>query len=289
MVSPRRQGGWKSALVAGYLFLTGTTAQAISCGEKASDATRIAVAGGSLAEILYELGEEQRIVAVDRTATYPDAALALPQIGYVRDLSAEGILSLEPTLVLGEHDIGPPEVVAQLESLGVDMLIVPESFDAAGVAEKIRCVAAAVGNAPAGEALVESTLAPLEAQAATEARGVVLLGVRGGAPLAAGRNTSGHGLLTMAGLDNAMRDIDGWKGVSEEAMLLAAPDFIVITQRGLDDAGGMQALLAHPALRLTPAAQNRRIIAMDGMAMLGFGPRTLATAAALRAELEAIR
>lgn len=288
-MSPRRQGGWKSALVAGYLFLTGTTAQAISCGEKASDATRIAVAGGSLAEILYELGEEQRIVAVDRTATYPDAALALPQIGYVRDLSAEGILSLEPTLVLGEHDIGPPEVVAQLESLGVDMLIVPESFDAAGVAEKIRCVAAAVGNAPAGEALVESTLAPLEAQAATEARGVVLLGVRGGAPLAAGRNTSGHGLLTMAGLDNAMRDIDGWKGVSEEAMLLAAPDFIVITQRGLDDAGGMQALLAHPALRLTPAAQNRRIIAMDGMAMLGFGPRTLATAAALRAELEAIR
>ncbi|WP_131917524.1 heme/hemin ABC transporter substrate-binding protein [Chromatocurvus halotolerans] len=285
----RRQGGWKSALVAGCLFLAGTTAQAMSCGEVAADATRIAVAGGSLTEILYELGEEQRIVAVDRTATYPDAAQALPQIGYVRDLSAEGILSLEPTLVLGEHDMGPPEVVAQLESLGVDMLIVPESFDTAGVAEKIRCVAAAVGNPSAGETLVASTLAPLEKQTGTEARGVVLLGVRGGAPLAAGRNTSGHGLLTMAGLDNAMRDIDGWKGVSEEAMLLAAPDFIVITQRGLDDAGGMQALLAHPALRLTPAAQNRRIIAMDGMAMLGFGPRTLATAAALRAELEAIR
>lgn len=261
----------------------------MSCGEKAADATRIAVAGGSLAEILYELGEEQRIVAVDRTATYPDAAQALPQIGYVRDLSAEGILSLEPTLVLGEHDMGPPEVVAQLESLGVDMLIVPESFDADGIAAKIRCVAAAVGNAPAGDALVASTLAPLEAQAATAARGVLLLGVRGGAPLAAGRNTSGHGLLTMAGLENAMRDIDGWKGVSEEAMLMAAPDFIVITQRGLDDAGGMQALLSHPALRLTPAAQNRRIIALDGMAMLGFGPRTLATAAALRAELEADR
>jgi len=289
VVSPRRQGGWKPALAAGCLFLVGTTAQAMSCGEKAADATRIAVAGGSLTEILYELGEEQRIVGVDRTATYPDAARGLPQIGYVRDLSAEGILSLAPTLVLGEHDMGPPEVVAQLESLGVDMLIVPESFDAAGVAKKIRCVAAAVGNPAAGETLVASTLAPLGKNAAAEARGVVLLGVRGGAPLAAGSNTSGHGLLTVAGLDNAMRDIDGWKGVSEEAMLLAAPDFIVITQRGLDDAGGMQALLAHPALRLTPAAQNRRIIVMDGMAMLGFGPRTLATAAALRAELEAAR
>lgn len=288
-MSPRRQGGWRCALAAGCLCLAGTTAQAMSCGEAAADATRIAVAGGSLAEILYELGEEQRIVAVDRTATYPDAARELPQIGYVRDLSAEGILSLEPTLVLGEHDMGPPEVVAQLESLGVNMLIVPERFDASGVAEKIRCVAAAVGNPAAGEALVASTLAPLEKHAGTEARGVVLLGVRGGAPLAAGSDTSGHGLLTMAGLDNAMHDVDGWKGVSEEAMLLAAPDFIVITQRGLDDAGGMQALLAHPALRLTPAAQNRRIIAMDGMAMLGFGPRTLATAAALRAELEAER
>lgn len=279
-------GFWYKTLASACLSLLAGIGQATTCGEPAADASRIAVAGGSLAEILYALGEEQRIVAVDRTATFPKAALSLPQIGYVRDLSAEGILSLAPTLVLGEHDMGPPEVLEQLRSLGVDLLVVPERFEAAGIADKIRCVAAAVGRPAAGEALVARSLAPLADPAGSGARGIVLLGVRGGAPLAAGRNTSGDGLLAMAGLANAAGDFEGWKGVSEEAMLQAAPEFIVITQRGVDDAGGMQALREHPALRLTPAAQNQRLFAMDGMAMLGFGPRTLATAASLRAAVE---
>jgi iron complex transport system substrate-binding protein len=287
-ISPAAGRRCRAVLAVAALLLAQQT-HALSCGDVAPDASRIAVAGGSLAEILYAMGEESRIVAVDRTATYPEAARALPQIGYVRDLSAEGILSLKPTLVLGEHDMGPPEVVAQLESLGVDMLLVPERFDVSGVVDKVRCVAAAVGNVGAGEALVEQLSAPL-AQVQAEApkvAGLVLLGVRGGAPLAAGRDTSGDGLLAMAGVRNVMRDFAGWKGVSEEAMLLAAPEFIVVPQRGVDDAGGVDALLEHPALRLTPAARERRVIVMDGMAMLGFGPRTVEAAARLQSAVSA--
>jgi iron complex transport system substrate-binding protein len=273
------------ALLAAGLLASG--AAALECGEPAPDASRIAVAGGSLAEILYALEEEARIVAVDRTATYPPAAREHAQIGYVRNLSAEGLLSLQPTLVLGEHDMGPPAVVDQLEALGLDLAVVPERFDAGGIAAKIRCVAALLGREAAGEALVEEVLDGVEAAPVADdaPRGMVLLGLRGGSPVAAGRDTSGSGLLAMAGARNALEGFEGWKPVSEEALAMAAPAFIVVPERGIADAGGLDALLAHPALRLTPAAQARRVIAMDGMAMLGFGPRTVATAAELRERL----
>lgn len=270
---------------------SGASAQELACGDRAPDTSRIAVAGGSLTEILYALGAGDRIVAVDSTSNYPARALELPQLGYVRNLSAEGLLSLSPTLVIGEHDMGPPAVVEQLSALGVDLMRVPEAFTAAGVAAKVRCVAAAIGADPAGEDLVDTLVVDGPAitdPEGTAPRGIVLLGLRSGAPLAAGADTSGDGLLRMAGAENQLASIDGWKPVSVEAMAAAAPEFIVIPERGVRDAGGLDELLAHPALRLTPAARERRVITMDGMAMLGFGPRTLEAADRLRAELEAL-
>lgn len=320
----RALGGACVLALAGMLAPLHAAARVLDCGERPADASRVAVAGGSLVEILYALGEQHRIVAVDRTSNYPEAAKKLPQIGYVRNISAEGLLSLEPTFVLGEHDTGPPEVVAQLSRLGVDMLLVPEQFSVAGIRAKIRCVAAAMGADAAGEALATSLLtgvvglreeapgqgAPGQVaggniatrdmagkvagqaaghaagKAAPRPRGVVLLGLREGAPIAAGFNTSGQGLLSMAGAVNLM-DFEGWKPVSVEVMAAARPEFIVIPNRGVQMAGGLQALLEHPALRLTPAARQRRVIPMDGMAMLGFGPRTVRAAAELRARLRA--
>lgn len=276
------------------LLVPGVSAASLSCGDMPRDASRIAVAGGSLTEILYALGEENRIVAVDRTATYPPAARDLPQLGYVRGISAEGLLSMQPTFVLGEHDMGPPPVLEQLKRLDLDVLLVPEEFSVAGIRAKIRCVAAAVGRDAAGEALAAQLLADVaDAEAAQVERavvdasapaGIVLLGLREGAPVAAGADTSGEGLLTMAGVRNLMT-FDGWKPVSVEAMAAARPEFIVIPESGVRMAGGVEALLAHPALRLTPAAEEGRVVSMDGMAMLGFGPRTAAAASRLRAAL----
>jgi iron complex transport system substrate-binding protein len=238
-------------------------AASLSCGDAPRDASRIAVAGGSLTEILYELGEEERIVAVDRTATYPPAARELPQLGYVRNISAEGLLSMQPTFVLGEHDMGPPQVLEQLERLDVDVLLVPEEFSVDGIRAKIRCVAAAVGRDAEGAMLAAQLLTGVADNAAqqieravvdtTAPAGIVLLGLREGAPVAAGADTSGEGLLRMAGVRNLMT-FEGWKPVSVEAMAAARPEFIVIPERGVQMAGGVDALLEHPALRLTPAA-----------------------------------
>lgn len=259
-----------------------------ACAVPAADSRRIVVAGGSLTEIIYRLGLESQLVAVDTTSTYPAAAASLPSIGYVRGLSAEGVLSLAPTLILGEHDMGPPAVLAQLASTGIEQVIVPERFNADGIAAKVQCVLRVLGEDPADHQEVLDSLrvaadrlaSAVRAQSAGP-RTLVLLGLRDGAPVAAGAGTSGDGLLQMAGLTNVFAAMDGWKPVSLEALAAAEPQLIVIPERGLKAAGGIEALLAHPALRLTPAARARRVISMDGMALLGFGPRTLTAALTL--------
>lgn len=267
-------------------LLAFTPARADQSCQTVADASRISVAGGSVTEILYALGEQSRIIGVDTTSNYPAAALDLPQLGYVRNLSTEGVLSLSPTLVLGEHDMGPPDVLAQLQRVGIPIVAVPEQFDYEGIVNKVRCVGQVIGTPEAAETLIQEIPPPPPAneRPSAEARGLVILTLVEGAPVAAGQDTSGEGFLRLAGASNAL-SFEGWKPVSAESMAAAEPDFIVITERGLKAAGSVEQLLAHPALITTPAARNRRVLSMDGMAMLGFGLRTARSAAELRAYL----
>jgi len=285
-------------LTVGAAFLSCVLHQpAISCGI-IHDSSRIAVAGGSLTEIIYFLGAEDRIVAVDLTSTFPaEATGRFPSVGYVRSLSAEGVLSLEPSLVLGENDMGPPEVLAQLERTGVEVVRVPEVHTAAGIIEKVRCVAAVLNMTEKAEQLIETELAPrieaLEVLRMTATRTpsvALLLQISAGAPIGAGLGTSGDGLLQMVQANNALSGFSGWKPVAPEAMASSDPDYIVMTERGLAGAGGLDSVLTNPALAVTSAARDEnsdRLIVMDGMAMLGFGPRTLAAALQLANGLHA--
>ena len=278
----------RAAVLAALTLACGASGYEAGC-ETVADSSRIAVAGGSLTEILYYLGEEGRIVAVDSTSNFPPEATAYPSVGYVRALSAEGLLSLDPTLVLGEDDMGPPEVLEMVASAGVPVVRVAEAHTAAGIVDKVRCVAAVLGISAAVAPLVQDLLATDAAltrgtSGATTAapRVALLLQFRDGSPIGAGRDTSGAGLLQMAGAANALAEFEGWKPVSMEAMSLARPDYIIITERGVNAAGGAAQVLAHPAVRLVAAAwtddPTERLIVMDGMAMLGFGPRTLGAA-----------
>ena len=271
-------------------WLLGGTAY--GCERPAADASRLAIAGGSITEVVYLLGEEARIVATDTTSNYPPEALDFPSVGYVRNLSTEGLLSLDPTLILGEDDMGPPAVLAQIGQAGIEAIKIPETHTAAGIVEKIRCIATILGVEAHAETVVETQLAAsldalstLSERTVKRPRVAVVLGLRDGVPLGAGRDTSGHGLIEMAGAENVFATFDGWKPVSMEAMVQSNPDFIVAPKRGVDDAGGAAALLDHPALKLTAAAREGNLITMDGMSMLGFGPRTLATALELGSQL----
>lgn len=268
---------WRAA--AAVLALGWLVQPAFAC-EGGVDSARVAVAGGSLTEILYLLGAEERIVGVDSTSTYPQAASRLPSIGYVRALSAEGVLSLSPTLVLGEDDMGPPEVLKQLAQAGVAIVRVPEQRSAAGIVAKVRCVAGVLNLATAAESIIETELKPvlaalgeIGAGTAPKPRAALVLGVRDGAPISAGAGTSGNGVLEMAGAENLFADLEGWKPVSLEAMLQADPQYIVVSERGVVAAPG--SLSGEPLLDFAMFADRDRVVRMDAMALLGFGPRTL--------------
>ena len=221
-------------------------------------------------------------MAADRTSNYPAEALKLPSVGYVRNLSAEGILSLKPTLVLGEDDMGPREVVKQIESVSVQVIRINETHSAVGILEKLTCVAAILGVQEKADSLIEkrigdviSRLDVAKKKRKTPARVAVVLNFSDGSPIIAGRNTSGDGVLAMAGARNVFSEIKGWKPVSRETLVASSPEHLVITERALKAVGGLVAIKQDVALSLTPAVQNGKVHAVDGMALLGFGVRTL--------------
>ncbi|MDG0968722.1 MAG: ABC transporter substrate-binding protein [Porticoccaceae bacterium] len=255
----------------------------------AKDSTRIAVGGGSITEILYFLGAEDKIVAVDTTSNYPPEAKSLPSIGYVRNLSAEGILSLRPTLVLGENDIGPSEVVSQIKNVGIDLIVIEEKHSADGIIKKIQCIAKVIDKKSIANQIIDQQLIPTIKRLGIEARKVkakqtsimFILSMQGGSPIVAGKNVSADGLISMIGGTNSPGNFNGWKPVSTEAIIAALPEVILISTRGLSGFGSIEELKLHPALKHTPAVKNQKIFVMDGMEMLGFGPRTLDAALSL--------
>ena len=261
-------------------------AQPIYSCSQAEDSSRVTIAGGSLTEIIYLLRQEDKLVAVDITSNFPGEAKQLPSIGYVRALSAEGVLSLSPSLILGEDDTGPPAVMEQLSRVGIQIEIIPEENTADGIIKKVKCVAEILG---VNDNIKDETLSNLNADAnelklLTETnkkeppKVMFILSMESGSPTVGGRDTSADGLIKMTGALNVMDSFEGWKPVSTEAIIQAKPDFILISERGLNSFGSIEKLGQHPSLVFTPAAKNNNIIAMDGMAMLGFGPRTISSA-----------
>jgi iron complex transport system substrate-binding protein len=241
---------------------------------------RIVAVGGVITEILYALGEESRIVGVDTTSLFPQEALKQkPNVGYVRALSAEGVLSLKPTLVLATDSAGPPDAMKLVADSGVRMVQLPDDLTPNGVAARIRRIAALTGASEKGEKLAADVAAKFEslramrAHIATPRRVLFILSLQNGRIMAGGRNTSADAMIRFAGAVNAADAIDGYKPMTDEAVIAAAPDLILTMTRG-DHASGADQAFALPSLGATPAAKTKAFAAMDGLYLLGFGPRT---------------
>ncbi len=246
-------------------------------------AQRVLAIGGAVTEIVYELGEQDRLVGRDATSNHPPEAAALPNVGYIRALSPEGVLSVKPDLILARENNGPPEAVEVLKSTGVRWVDVPDDFTLKGIDENITIIAAELGVPQKGEALkkkVAVDIAKARARLASiERRHKVMfvLALTDDKVHTAGKNTAANNIIELAGGDNVITAFSGYKQISNEAVIEAAPDIIVMMNgRGEStDHESPNALLeAHPALSATPAVRNGNIIRMDGLLLLGFGPRT---------------
>lgn len=255
------------------------------------DARRIVSIGGSVTEIIYALGAGDRLVGRDSTSLYPPEALELPDVGYVRALSAEGVLSIEPDMIIAIEGAGPPEAVTLLKEAGVAYSEVPEGNDAEAIAQKIEAVGKVIGKEDEAAALaarVRADIAEVAALAGETDRPRVLfiLTAQGGRIMASGADTQAAGIIDMAGGVNALADMSGYRQVTDEAIIEAAPDFILMMDRGEGDAV-FDEILAHPAIAATPAGRDRRLIRMEGLYLLGFGPRTASAARELHEALYA--
>lgn len=265
-------------------------AVSVRAGEPAAGEGGVLSIGGSVTEIVYALGQGGRLIARDTTSTYPPEAAELPDVGYMRALSPEGVLSVNPALVLSEAGAGPPETIAVLKEADIDFVTVPGGFDAAAIGGKIRAVGDALGVPERAEALAEEVRAALETAQANSRqdspkRVMFLLSAQGGKLMSAGTGTAADAIIRMAGGVNATGDFPGYKPLTDEAAAAAAPDAILMMDRGGDHAASADQLFAMPALAVTPAAEARALIKMDGLKMLGFGPRTAQAVAELNAAL----
>jgi iron complex transport system substrate-binding protein len=253
--------------------------------------SRIISIGGAITEILYALGFEDRLVAVDTTSLYPPTALRdKPNVGYMRQLSPEGVLGLNPSLVLAVQGSGPKETMDVLEAAKVPLVLVPETFSEAGLLDKIRLVGHAMGADPRAECLTSvvandlTQLRELRAKVTKPVRVMFVMSLLNGRVMAAGHKTAANEIIQMAGGINAIDGYDGYKIVSDEAIVAAKPDVVLSIQRGKDTLEA-DAVYRHPGFALTPVAANKSFIAMEGLYLLGFGPRTAAAARDLATSL----
>lgn len=245
-----------------------------------ADTSRIVTIGGAATEIVYALGLADRVVAVDISSTFPPSALATkPNVGYIRALSPEGVLSVGPSIIIATEGAGPPDAVTVLRNAAVPFVTFPEARDPAQVVSNIRFVADVLGVAEAGErvaAAVDQDFAALKAIRARIARhrkAVFVLSASATAPIVGGAHTSADAILGLAGIDNAMAAVSGFKPAVDEAMLAAAPDAIVL-MKDRSHAMSDDAVIALPAFAGTPAATTRHVYRIDGGYALAFGPRT---------------
>ena len=246
----------------------------------ANDDTRVLTIGGSVTEIVYALGQEHRLVARDTTSTFPAPANSLPDVGYMRALSTEGVLSVAPELIISEEGAGPPEVLDVLKAAGIPFVEVTDTYNSDGIIEKILIVGNALGvDAEAGN-LAETVEAELvDARAAAQSnvgetkRVMFILSMANGRVMASGTNTAADGIIKMAGGVNAVNTFEGYKPLTDEAISIAAPDVILMMDRE-DHGSNADELFALPSMATTPAAKARALVKIDGLLLLGFGPRT---------------
>lgn len=256
-----------------------------SAADASDGAPRILSIGGDITEILYDLGQQDKIVAVDVTSQFPARALKEKKsVGYMRALSAEGALSVSPTLIIASEDAGPPEVVKALKSSGVRYVDIDDKPSADGVPAKIRHIGSVVGADDAAQELaakVEAEFAALQKERTlikTRKKALFVLAIQNGRATVAGTATSADSILQLAGVDNAAAAVSGFKAVSDEQLTEFAPDVVVMMRRGSSDDHNAGEALTLPGLSQSPAAKTKRLVAMDGLYLLGFGPRAPAAA-----------
>ena len=278
------------------LFIsTAILALLASCNNKdaetvATDKTEVAISNekivslnGAITEILADLGEENNLVGVDVTSTYPTSVKEKAKdLGHVRSLSIEALLALKPTKVFATDKDLTPEQIAQLKNAGISVEIVKQDFSVEGTKELVKTIATSLHKTDyeAINTKIDTDLKALK-PLATKPKVLFIYARGAGNLMVAGKNTPMEKIIAIAGGENAISEFEDFKPLTPEAVVKGNPDYILMFDKGLESIGGVDGVLKLEGVATTNAGKNKKIIAMDGALLSGFGPRVGQAAAQL--------
>lgn len=254
---------------------------------------RLVTVGGAITEVVYALGAEALLVGTDTTSLYPEAAQRTAKVGYLRQLSAEGLLSLRPDVLVASGEAGPPVVLDQVRSAGVRVELVPARHDWSEVLQAVEVVGRATGREAGARELAQRLQREWEQVQQRVAAGrrrprVLFVLSHSASPQVAGQGTAADAVIRFAGGTNCMAGFNGYRPMTAEAMAAAAPECILTSTQSLDAHGGAARFWTRPELALTPAYARRALISMDALQLLGMGPRLPATVQQLHQQFQAL-
>ena len=282
-IALKKMGAGALALAAPMQVL----AAVADAGKPVAKARRIVSVGGALTEIVYALDAQAELVGVDTTSLYPVTAQQLPQVGYARTLSAEGVLSLAPTQLIATEEAGPQTVLRQVRDAGVPVAVLSANNQFEGLLERVKQVGQITGRADPAARLAQAlqqqwngALGKVRQRSQSPVQSAVrVLFILAHAPnqvMVGGRETGADAMLAYAGAVNVMGGqggFAGYKPLTPEAVIAARPDVVLVTDQGLKASGGVDGILKLPGLAQTPAGRQHRIVSQEAMLLLGFGPR----------------
>lgn len=278
-IALKKMGAGALALAAPMQVL----AAVADAGKPLAQTRRIVSVGGALTEIVYALDAQAELVGVDTTSLYPATAQKLPQVGYARTLSAEGVLSLAPTQLIATEEAGPQTVLRQVRDAGVPVAVLNANNRFEGLLERVKQVGQITGRPDPAARLAQSlqqqwsgALAKVRQRQHAPVRVLFILAHAPNQVMVGGRETGADAMLAYAGAVNVMGGqggFAGYKPLTPEAVIAARPDVVLVTDQGLKASGGVDGILKLPGLAQTPAGKQHRIVSQEAMLLLGFGPR----------------
>ncbi|PMG05578.1 hemin receptor [Vibrio breoganii] len=236
---------------------------------------RIISVGSSITELMYALDAKEQLVAIDVTSRHFDQSGSLPQVGYHRQLSAEGLMAQNPTHVIGSHEMGPDSTLKLLKSAGIEVITVPSGDSEADLAGRIDAIAKITGKEEQAKALKQDLHQQIETlsnlDSTHQPKAIFAMLSEGRPATVAGSETTIDKIIELAGATNPINgNFSSYKSMSFEAIVGVQPDYILVAQRTWDALGGQQGIIdKFPLLAATPAADDNKIIPIPSSAIIG--------------------
>jgi heme transport system substrate-binding protein len=282
-MSPHSRPSARRGLVAVLAALTAACGRFGDHADRSAQSERVVAVSKQINEFMYAIGAQDVLVGRDLTSVYPPEILNLTSVGYHRALSAEGIISLRPTLFLTDGNYGPDAVNEQLQKVGIPILTIKPG----ATLDSAQALLITLGKQFHREAAADSVLGKWKSdlddalkdtlQWVGKPRPRVLIihfGQIANNYLALKRGSIGDVMLHWAGAENAVDSVGGMMRLTPELIAKAAPDIIIATDVGFDRYGSAEKFAEMPGVSLTPAGKSKKIYRIDETDVMYYGPRT---------------